>query len=776
MTVTRQDVFEYHSKGRPGKIEVVPSKPLRTQRDLSLAYTPGVAEAVLEVERDPLTAYQLTAKSNLVAVVSNGTAILGLGDRGPLASKPVMEGKGVLFKRFADIDVFDIEIDAYTIEEVVSVVKAIAPTFGGINLEDFKSPECFEIETILRQELDIPVFHDDQHGTAIISSAALINACRLTGRRLDELKIVVSGAGAAALATANFYVRLGVPVSHITLTDLYGVVYPGRPEDMNRYKDVYAEGKSAGTLMDVIEGADMFLGLSAADVLKPEHLKRMAPDPIVFALANPAPEIMPELAREARPDALIATGRSDYPNQVNNVLGFPFIFRGALDVYARQINEEMKQAAAYALAELAHEDVPDSVLSAYGLSALRFGRDYLIPKPLDPRVLRTVAPAVARAAMESGAARRDLDLREYVSDLAMRQGTGTLVRNRIVNKAKAGSPKRVVFAEGEEMKIIRAAALVKDEGIAEPILLGRKATIEARIADLGLRFEPTVVDFYDDESYRDRYAPVLHALRQRRGVTASRARAMLRDRNYFGAIMMHLGEADAVISGLTYEYPDVVRPALQLFHARPGALRASGVYLVLVNKRVYLFTDATVNIDPDAETLTEIAILAADFARSLDIEPKVAMLSFSNFGSTPHPASTKVREAVERVRRKRPDIAIDGEMQADVAVVPELVELRYPFSQVKDANVLVFPELSSANMAYKLLSRLGGAETIGPILLGVGAPVHVLQAGDDVEEIVAMTAVAVMDARGREAMGERPQAVAAEPRLPRRPGSPFPRL
>ncbi len=773
MSLTKQDVFEYHSKGRPGKIEVVPSKPLRSQRDLSLAYTPGVAEAVLEVERDPLTAYQLTAKSNLVAVVSNGTAILGLGDRGPLASKPVMEGKGVLFKRFADIDVFDIEINAYTVEEVVSVVRAMAPTFGGINLEDIKSPECFEIETILRRELDIPVFHDDQHGTAIISSAALINACRLTGRRLDELKIVVSGAGAAAIATVNFYVRLGVPVSHITLTDLYGVVYSGRPDDMNDYKEVFAQGKAPGTLMDVIEGADMFLGLSAANVLKPEHLQRMAPDPIVFALANPNPEIMPELARETRPDALIATGRSDYPNQVNNVLGFPFIFRGALDVYARQINEEMKLAASYALAELAHEDVPDSVLSAYGLSALRFGRDYLIPKPLDPRVLRTVAPAVARAAMESGAARRQLDLREYVSELAMRQGTGTLVRNRIINKAKTGEPKRVVYAEGEETKIIRAAALVQDEGIAEPILLGRKAAIEAKIADLGLRFNPMVVDFYDDETYRDRYTPVLYGLRQRRGVTISRARAMLRDRNYFGAIMMHLGEADAVISGLTYEYPDVVRPALQLFHTRPGALRASGVYLVMVNKRVYLFTDATVNIDPDAETLTEIAILAADFARSLDIEPKVAMLSFSNFGSTPHPDSAKVREAVERVRRKRPDIAIDGEMQADVAVVPELVEQRYPFSQVKDANILVFPELSSANMAYKLLARLGGAETIGPILLGVGAPVHVLQAGDDVEAIVAMTAVAVMDARGREAVGERARAVAAEPRSLRPGGSSF---
>jgi len=747
---TKQDVFEYHSMGRPGKIEVVPTKPLRNQRDLSLAYSPGVAEAVLEIDRSPVTAYQYTAKSNLVGVISNGTAILGLGDLGPLASKPVMEGKGVLFKRFADIDVFDIEIDARTVDEIIAVVRALAPTFGGINLEDIKSPECFEVERRLREELDIPVFHDDQHGTAIISGAALINACEIVGKRLEDIRVVVSGAGASAVATSEFYVRLGVRRENLTLTDLYGVVYEGRAEDMNPYKGAFAVGKSIGTLSDVIEDADVFLGLSAANVLGPDMLKRMARDPIIFALANPNPEIMPEIAREARPDALIATGRSDYPNQVNNVLGFPFIFRGALDVYAQQINEEMKLAASNALAKLAHEDVPDSVLSAYGLQALRFGRDYLIPKPLDPRVLRFVAPAVAEAAMQSGAARRQIDLEAYRDELISRQGVGQLVRNRIINKARNGPRKRVVYAEGEEPKVLRAASLVQDEGLATPILLGRRDRIEGRIEQLGLRFSPPpeIIDPYDDK-WRDRYLIPLHEMRQRRGVTISRARAMLRDRNIFGPMMLHLSDADAFLSGITYEYPDVVRPALQMFHTRPGAQRASGVYIVIVKGRVYLFTDATVNIEPDAATLCEIAILAADFARTLEIEPKVAMLSFSNFGSTPHALSQKVRDAVERVRQRRPDIEIDGEMQADVAVVPELIESRYPFSRVTDANVLVFPDLASANVSYKLLSRLGNAETIGPILLGVGAPIHVLQAGDDVEAIVAMTAVAVMDAQTR---------------------------
>jgi len=749
VTITKQDVLDFHRKGRPGKIEVVPSKSLQTQRDLSLAYSPGVAEAVLEIDRDPLTVYELTAKSNLVGVISNGTAILGLGDRGPLASKPVMEGKGVLFKRFADIDVFDIEINARTPEEVIAFCRAIAPTFGGINLEDIKAPECFEIEKTLREELDIPVFHDDQHGTAIISGAALRNALEIVGKKIDDIKVVVTGAGAAGIATAEFYVGMGVKRENITMTDIYGVVYPGRAEGMDEYKMRFARDTGARTLADALVGADMFLGLSAANVLNAEMIKLMAPEPIIFALANPTPEIMPEVAREARPDALIATGRSDFPNQVNNVLGFPFIFRGALDVYAREINEAMKEAASMALSELAHEDVPDSVLNAYNLSSLRFGREYLIPKPLDPRVLLYIAPAVAKAAMESGAARRQIDLEQYREELISRQGIGQQVRSRIINRARRGGAKRVVYAEGEESKIVRAAAQAQEEGLAIPILLGRPDVIRQTIADLGLKFQPEIIDPYDHD-WRARYQPHLYALRQRNGVSLARARTLLRDRNYFGPMMVHMGDADACLSGLTFEYPDVVRPALQLFHTRPGATRASGVYLVIVKGRVYFFTDATVNIDPDANTLAEIAILAADFARTLEIEPKVAMLSFSNFGSTPHPHSRKVQHAVDLVRQRRPDIEIDGEMQADVAVVPELIEERYTFSRVKDANILVFPDLGAANVAYKLLSRLGGAETIGPILLGVGAPIHVLQAGDDVEDIISMTAVSVMDAQSRE--------------------------
>jgi malate dehydrogenase (oxaloacetate-decarboxylating)(NADP+) len=748
MAITREDVFEYHRAGRPGKIEVVASKPLQTQRDLSLAYTPGVAEAVLEIDRNPVSIYELTAKANLVAVVSNGTAILGLGNRGPEASKPVMEGKGVLFKRFADIDVFDIEIDAPTVEEIVAVCKAMAPTFGGINLEDIKAPECFEVEERLRKMLDIPVFHDDQHGTAIISGAALLNALPLVNKKIDEIQVVIAGAGAAAIASGEFYVKLGVKRENIVMVDLYGCVYPGREQDMDVYKARFATERPVRTLAEAMVDADMFLGLSAADVLKPEMVQTMARDPIIFAMANPSPEIMPEVARAVRPDALIATGRSDYPNQVNNVLCFPFMFRGALDVYATTINEEMKMAAARALAALAHEDVPDSVLNAYGLSALKYGREYLIPKPLDPRVLLWVAPAVARAAMQSGVARRQIDLNTYNEALIDRQGSGQQMRNRIINKAKMGAKKRVVYAEGEQSKIIRAAAQVADEGIATPILLGHPERILSTIEQLGLRFKPQIIDPTDD-SYKDRYQQALYKIRQRNGVTPTRARTLLRDRNYFGPIMVHTGEADVFLSGLTAEYPDVVRPALQIFHTRPGANVASGVYLVIVKNRVYLFSDATVNIEPDANTLCEIAILAADFARTLEIAPRVAMLSFSNFGSTPHPFSTKVRDAVRLVRQKRPDIKIDGEMQADVAVVPELIEQRYAFSQVKDANVLVFPDLGSANVAYKLLSRLGGAQTIGPILLGVGAPVHVLQGGDDVEDIVAMTAVAVMDAQSR---------------------------
>ncbi|MBI5668223.1 MAG: NADP-dependent malic enzyme [Chloroflexi bacterium] len=748
MAITKQDALAYHKMGRPGKIEVTPTKPLTTQRDLSLAYSPGVAEAVLEVEADPLSAYELTAKSNLVAVVSNGTAILGLGDRGPLASKPVMEGKGVLFKRFADVDVFDIEIDARTVDEIVCAVQAIAPTFGGINLEDIKAPECFEVEERLKAMLPIPVFHDDQHGTAIISGAALLNACEITGKKLADLKVVVSGAGASAIATAKFYVSLGVRRDNIIMCDSKGVIYQGR-DGVNKYKAEFAAATDARTLEDAMEGADVFLGLSVAGALKPHVVKLMAKDPIIFALANPDPEIRPEDALDVRPDAIVGTGRSDYANQINNVLGFPFIFRGALDVYASEINEAMKMAASKALAQLAHEDVPDSVLTAYGKTSIKFGRDYLIPKPLDPRVLLWVSPAVAEAAMQSGVARRQIDINEYREQLIRRQGFGRRIRSTIINKARMGAKQRIVFPEGDDPKIIRAAARVEEEGIGTPILLGRVEKVRRLIEELGLQFNPRIIEPYSDETYRPRYEAALFELRQRKGLNRAQARNLMSSRTHFGLMMLKMGDADAYVNGVTHEYPEVIRPALQIFHTRPGATRASGVYLMIAKGRVYLFTDATVNIDPDAETLSEIAILAADFARTLEIDPHVAMLSFSNFGSTPHPLADKVRCAVGLVRQKRPDIPVDGEMQADTATVGDIVEQRFPFSRVKDANVLVFPDLEAANIAYKLLARLGGAETIGPVLLGMGAPVHVLQAGDDVEDIVAIAAVAAMDAQSR---------------------------
>lgn len=745
--ITREDALEYHHLGgKPGKISVVPTKPMATQRDLGLAYTPGVAVPVLEIEKDPELAYEYTSKGNLVAVISNGTAILGLGDRGALAGKPVMEGKGVLFKKFADVDVFDIELNSHDPEVVIQVVAAIAPTFGGINLEDIKAPECFHIEETLKGMLDIPVFHDDQHGTAIISGAALMNGLEVVGKSLAEVKITISGAGASAISCSELMVRLGVTRENITLVDTRGVVYKGRQEGMNKYKERLAHDTDARTLADAVRGADVFYGLSVADVLTPEMVKTMAERPLIFAMANPDPEIRYELAREARPDAIVATGRSDYPNQINNVLGFPFIFRGALDVRARAINEEMKVAASRALAALTKEDVPDSVLRAYGLESLKFGPDYIIPKPLDPRVLLWESPAVAKAAMETGAARRTIDIHEYREQLAFRQGIGEQVRYYIMNKAKASTPKkRIVFAEGEETKIIRAASQVADEGIGTPILVGRESVISEKIKTLGLSCCPEIVNPANFPRL-DAYARAYHDLRQRNGVTLKDAAKRVRDPNIFGPLMVKMGDADAFVSGLTYDYPEVIRPALQIHHTHPGARRVAGVYIMIVNGRTYLFTDATVNIDPSAEDLAEIACLSAEFARRLGLEPRVALLSFSNFGSTPHPLSNKVRRAVELIKARCPDFAVEGEMQADTAVVPEIIDDRYPFSQVKDANVLVFPSLEAANIAYKLLARLGNAEAIGPILLGMGAPVHVLQTGDEVRDIVNMAAVAVMDA------------------------------
>jgi malate dehydrogenase (oxaloacetate-decarboxylating)(NADP+) len=750
-TITREDALEYHRLGgKPGKVSILPTKPMVTQRDLGLAYTPGVAVPVLEIEKDPELAYEYTSKGNLVAVISNGTAILGLGDRGALASKPVMEGKGVLFKKFADVDVFDIELDTHDPDVIIQVVAAVSPTFGGINLEDIKAPECFYVEETLKGMLDIPVFHDDQHGTAIISGAGLMNGLEILGKSIADVKVVVSGAGAAAISCAELMVRLGATRANITLVDSRGVVYQGRRENMNQYKERFAQDTDARTLADAMRGADVFYGLSIADILKPEMVLSMAERPMIFAMANPDPEIRYELARELRPDAIVATGRSDYPNQINNVLGFPFIFRGALDVHARAINEEMKVAAAHALADLAKQDVPDSVLRAYGLASLKFGEDYIIPKPFDPRVLLWEAPAVANAAMQTGVARRMIDLDEYRQQLAFRQGVGEQVRYFIMNKARASQPKkRIVFAEGEETKVIRASAQIADEGIGIPILVGRSDVISAKIELLGLHCCPEVIDPQGFDRLPT-YAQAYYALRQRKGVTLKDAQKLVLEPNIFGPMMVKMGDADAFISGLTYDYPEVIRPALQIHHTHPDARRAAGVYIIVVGGRTYLFTDATVNIDPTAEDLADIACLSADFARQLGLEPRVALLSFSNFGSTPHPLSDKVRRAVEIIKSKCPDFAVEGEMQADTAVVPELIEERYPFSEVKDANVLVFPSLEAANIAYKLLARLGDAEAIGPILLGMGAPVHVMQTGDEVRDIVNIAAVAVMDAMNRD--------------------------
>jgi len=745
--VTDDEAREYHHlNGKPGKISVVPTKPMDTQRDLGLAYTPGVAVPVLDIEKDPEAAYEYTSKGNLVAVLSNGTAILGLGDRGALAGKPVMEGKGVLFKRFADVDVFDIEVDSHDPDEVINVARCISPTFGGINLEDIKAPECFYIEEKLKEMLDIPVFHDDQHGTAIISSAALANVLEIVGKKHKDIKLVISGAGAAAISCAKLAMRWGVKQEHIMMLDSKGVIYKGRTEGMNKYKQEFAVDTDKRTLADAVKGCDVFYGLSIANVLTPEMVKTMADKPFICAMANPDPEIKYDLAKASRPDVIIATGRSDYPNQVNNVLGFPFIFRGAVDVRAKAINEEMKFAASKALSAMTHEDVPDYVLRAYGVDSLKFGPDYIIPKPLDMRIMLWESTAVAKAAMETGVARKMIDIDEYRNQLAFRQGKGARMRYFFVNKAKSAKKKqRVVFAEGEEPKIIRAAAQVLEEGIAKPILIGRPEVIKKAVTELALDFTCDIVD-PNKLPKEEEYAKAYYELRSRRGLTLPKAARRVHEPNVLGPLMVKMGDADAFVSGLTADYPDVIRPALQIHHTRPGAGLVIGLYIMLVEERVYLFTDATVNIEPTAEQLSEIACLAADFAKQIELEPRVAFLSFSNFGSTEHPLAAKVRKAVELTKAARPELKVDGEMQADTAVVPEIVEQRYPFSAVKNANVLVFPSLESANIAYKLLARLGNAKAIGPVLVGVGAPIHVLQTGDEVDSIVQVAAIAAMDA------------------------------
>lgn len=746
MSTLNAEARDYHRRGRPGKIEIRITKPASTQRDLSLAYSPGVAGPVSAIAEDGELAFQYTAKGNLVGVISNGTAVLGLGDVGALASKPVMEGKGVLFKRFADIDVFDLEVDETDPDKLIEIVKALGPTFGGINLEDIKAPECFVIEQRLRDEMDIPVFHDDQHGTAIIAGAALVNALEIVGKEMDEIKLVINGAGAAGIACARFFVELGVPKANIFLCDRQGIVTVGRETDMDEYKAEFAQETEGGSLADALTDADVFIGLSVGNVVTEEMAKSMAERPIIFALANPDPEIPYEVAKRARPDAIVATGRTDFPNQVNNVLGFPFIFRGALDVRARAINEEMKVAAAKALAALARHPVPDVVLRAYGLEQLQFGDDYIIPKPFDPRVLLWVAPAVAKAAMDSGVARQTVDLDKYREQLEDRFGRAREIRRLITEKAKT-DPKRVVFPEGEEPSIIRAAAIVKEEGIGHPVLIGNADTIRKEAERLGLTVEFDVVEPATCDNL-DKYVDHLFELRQRRGITRREARARVQQPNYFGALMVKSGDADAFVAGLTSHYPEVIRPALEVFQTQPGVSRVAGMYIMAVRERVYFFTDATVNIDPTAEELAEIAIMAADKVSHLGIDPRIAMLSFSDFGSAPHPSSRKVSEATAIVKRERPDLMIDGEMQADTAVVPAKLQGDFPFSTLTGpANVLVFPSLEAANISYKLLARLGGAEAMGPILMGLNGPVHVLQRGDDVEDIVNIAAMAVVDAQ-----------------------------
>jgi malate dehydrogenase (oxaloacetate-decarboxylating)(NADP+) len=742
MKLRDEDALEYHAQAPAGKIAIRATKPCLTQRDLSLAYTPGVAVPCLAIEKDPGLAYKYTAKGNLVAVVTNGTAVLGLGNIGPLAGKPVMEGKGVLFKRFADIDVFDIELATADPQEIIRTCQLMEPTFGGINLEDIKAPECFVIEEELRRTMKIPVFHDDQHGTAIISGAALLNALEVAGKRIDQVRIVFNGAGASAISCAGHYIRLGARPENILMCDTKGVLYKGRTEGMNPYKERFAADTKARTLMDAFQGADVFFGLSQGNVVTAEMVRAMAKNPIVFALANPDPEIAYELAMAARPDAIVATGRSDYPNQVNNVLGFPFIFRGALDVRATTINDEMKLAATHALASLAKEDVPDSVRRAYGLERLEFGREYLIPKPFDPRVLVWEASAVAEAAIRTGVAQQE--------QLERRMGKAREVMRIMINKAQR-QPKRIVFPEGEEEKILRASQILVDEKIAVPVLLGRERVIRERMAELHLHAGS--VRIVDPATAPDRaaYAEELYQLRQRKGVTHHEAQEMALNHTTFGALMVRKGEADALIGGLTQHYPDTIRPALQVIPPRPGLRKVSGVYVLITPRGdIYFLSDATVNIEPSAEDLAEIAICAAETARRFGQEPRVALLSFSNFGSTRHPLAEKVARAVTLVRERAPGLMVDGEMQADTAVVPEIIEQDYPFSALKGgANVLIFPNLESGNVAYKLLARIGGAEAIGPILMGLSKPVHVLQRGAEVNDIVNMAAIAVVDAQER---------------------------
>jgi malate dehydrogenase (oxaloacetate-decarboxylating)(NADP+) len=746
--IRREDALEYHSRGRRGKIEVVPTKPCATARDLALAYTPGVAEPCLEIAKDEELSYVYTARGNLVAVVSNGTAVLGLGDIGPAAGKPVMEGKGVLFKKFADIDVFDINIDAKEVDKICMVVKALEPTFGGINLEDIKAPECFIVEERLKKEMKIPVFHDDQHGTAIISGAALLGALELAGKKIDQIKVVVSGAGAAAIACTKFYMALGVKRENVIMVDTKGPIYTGRTEGMNEWKAQFACDTKARTLAEAAKGCDVLLGCSVKGQFDQAMVKSMAKDPIVFALANPDPEISYPEAKEARLDVIMATGRSDYPNQVNNVLGFPYIFRGALDVRATAITEEMKMAAARALAELAKQDVPDSVSRAYGGEKFRFGREYIIPKPLDPRVLLWVAPAVAKAAMDGGVARVKVDLVEYRERLRKMQSRSHQVMGGVFEKAKQ-KLKRIVFAEGHHPKIQQAAAILREEAICEPVLLGPVAGIRKSIEDLHLDALDGISIINPEESPDfEKYVKAFWELRQRRGVTLEEARRMLRARNYFGSVMVETGSADGLITGLTTGYADAIRPPLEVIKTRVGK-RAAGVYIVVTKNDFKFFADCTVHIDPTPDTLAEVALATADLARYFDVTPRIALLSYSSFGSAAGDSPRKMREATELIRQRRPGLEVEGEVQVDIATSHDVRTAEFPFSTLTDdANVFVFPNLDSANIAYQMLERVGGAEVIGPVLLGMHKPVNILQMGCSVQAIVNLAAITALRAQG----------------------------
>jgi len=748
-----EDALEYHSQGRPGKIEVVPTKPHSSQRDLSLAYSPGVAEPCLKIAEHKEDVYKYTAKGNLVAVISNGTAVLGLGNIGPEAAKPVMEGKGLLFKIFADIDVFDIEVDASDPELFIKTVKAIAPTFGGINLEDIKAPECFEIERRLKEELTIPIMHDDQHGTAIISAAGLINALEIAKKKIDKVKIVINGAGASAISCAKLYLALGAKKENIMMFDSKGLLNKER-KDLSEEKLFFMSDKKAKDLAEGMKGADVFVGLSKGNVVSKEMLKGMAPNPIVFALANPTPEISYPDATEARNDVIMATGRSDYPNQVNNVLGFPFIFRGALDVRATCINEAMKMAAVLAIADLTKQPVPESVNLAYGSRNLTFGPDYIIPKPIDPRLINTVPPAVAKAAIESGVAQRNIpDWDVYKQELVTRMGLDNDLLKSLTAKARQ-NPKRVIFAEADNYKVLKAAQEVKNEGIAKPILLGDVGKIKSLIEEYNLNLEDVpIVDPRSpaEADRRHKFGDVLYQKRKRRGYTLFEARKAMRERNYFGAMMVETEVADAMISGITRKYADPIKAALETIGTHPDVSRVAGMYILLAKQRPFFFADTTMNINPTVEELVEITALTAQSIRQFNIVPRIAMLSYSNFGSVKGEIPEKVSKAVAILHEKYPGMVVDGDIQANFALNNDLLKEQFPFSELvnKNVNTLIFPNLVSGNIAYKLMQEMGGLEAIGPVLLGMKKPVHILQLGCSVREIVNMVTIAVVDAQTR---------------------------